>query len=406
MDTLYTNCTVIDGNGGAPVTNAELMIRRDRIVAVGQKLSRSGAENIVDLQGGYVLPGLWTVHCHLGDIWPNPDPVETAAERTIRCGRNSMDALKMGITSMRVVGESDFIDVAWRRAFAAGIFPGPTIYASGNAITATGGHLWFMRHIARADGPDEVRRVSREMLQNGADWLKIQVTAAEVACERGLNHPGEVTFTLEEIMAATDVAHSKGARVCSHTGSPAGVKRAVTGHVDCIEHGYHLDDEAVEMMVKNGTFYTPTLNVTHNDAYFAKTHMSPEQAKKAGAARKVHGESFRKAYRAGVKITCGGDNNPIGWNTLSEVNFLVQEGMTEMEAIIAATRTGADCCNRLHDVGTLEVGKLADVLVLSANPLEDIANIWKTQMVIKGGHAVDRSVPPGQKDFWDLFYND
>ena len=405
MDTLLNNCTVIDGTGKAPAGKSHILIQNRRITDIGQGDNSPGdkADRIVDLSDCYVLPGFWSVHTHIGDIWPNPDPPgESIAERTVRSGHNAMDALRMGITSLRVVGEAGFIDVAWKRAFDAGVFIGPSIYACGYALITTGGHADFMAHTYEVDGPDEIRKATRVQLKHGADQIKLYTVGAEVLCERGL--PGELQFTLEEIRASTEVAHDKGVRVCSHTGSAEGVKRAIRGGVDCIEHGYYLDDEAISMMLEKGIFYTPTLSVTHNEEYFERVNMSPEQSDKARAAAERHGDSFRRAYKAGVRITCGGDNNPIGWQALSEIELLVREGMTEMDALIAATRTGADLCGVLNDVGTVETGKIADLLVLEGNPLEDISNVWKTKMVIKSGNVVDLTVPEGQRDFWELFY--
>jgi imidazolonepropionase-like amidohydrolase len=227
-------------------------------------------------------------------------------------------------------------------------------------------------------------------------------------------------FLLDEVEAATEVAHQKGKRVSAHSGAP-GTKMAIRGGVDTIEHGYFLDGEAIEMMVEHDVFYVPTLVCSEDQAFLHENGIletDPRDRSRSLESRvlvavsggitpeyaKVHLEGFQKALKAGVKIACGGDPNPIGEYTLLEIEHLVRAGMGEMEALIAATRTSADLCGVAEQLGTVEVGKLADLIAVSGDPLENISNIRELELVLKGGRLVDTKEPEGLADFWQLFF--
>ena len=408
MKTVLTNCTVIDCLGQAPKAHMTVVIDEDRIARLSsgiyQPEAGESAARVFDLEGGYVLPGLWDVHEHLGDLYPDPNHVmfgESTISRTIRSGRNAMDALRAGITSIRCVGEEEFIDVAWKQAFDAGLMVGPRLFVCGNAIMATGGHGHEMGNVVEVDGPYEMRKAVREQLKHGVDQIKLMMTG-------GVQTPGETMqesqLLLDEVQAATEVAHQKGKRVCVHAGGPAGVKTAILGGVDCIEHGYYLDDEAIAMMVEYDVYYVPTINVTQYKAFMERTQAAEHHLEKALGAAKAHREGFQKALKAGVKIANGADFSPVAELGRVEIEQMVIAGMSEMEALVAATRTSADLCGVEDQLGTVEEGKLADLIVLSADPLEDITNIRKLKMVFKGGNLVEIEPQEGLVDFWELFF--
>ena len=407
VKTILTNCTVIICTGEPPVKDMTVVINDDTIAELRPGIYQPGVEEevrVFDLEGGYVLPGLWAVHTHLGAITPdakNLELIESVADRTIRAGRNAMDAFRVGITGIRVVGEMDYIDVAWKRAFDVGLFVGPRLFVCGHFIIATGGHGHEHRVALEVDGPYEMRKAVREQLKHGVDWIKLCVTGGVASAGESMQ---ESQLTLDEIQAATEVAHQKGKRVCVHAGGSGGIKTAIRGGVDCIEHGYYLDDEAIEMMVENDVFYVPTMFVTQYEEFMRKSGMAQFQLEKSRGATKAHREGFQKAVKAGVKIACGADSSPIGEHTLVEIEQLVRAGMTEMEALMAATRTSADLCGVADQLGTVEVGKLADLIAVSADPLEDISNIRKLKLVLKEGMLVDTKEPEGLADFWELFW--
>jgi len=331
-----------------------------------------------------------------------------------------MDALRHGITGIRLLGDRDFIDVAWKRAFDAGVFVGPRLFVCGSYICATGGFGHHWPGAVQVDSPYEMRKAVREQLRQGADQIKLMLTPDVETTEDESMFDSELL--LDEIQATTVVAHQKGKRVAAHAGGSA-IKTAIRGGVDCIEHGYYLDDEAVAMMVEHDVFYVPTL-VMHQDQALLQENgfleTDPRDRKRSMEARfliavsggvtpeysRVHLEGFQKALKAGVKIACGGDPNPIGEYTLLEIEHLVRAGMTEMEALIAATRTCADLCGVVDKLGTVEEGKLADLIVLSADPLDNIRNIHKLKHVFKGGSLVETDDPEGLRDFWELLFFD
>jgi imidazolonepropionase-like amidohydrolase len=410
MKTILTHCTVIDCTGQPPMKDTTVVIEGDKISRLlpGTYNRVAGEEEarVFDLEGGYLLPGLWNVHTHLGELLPELEHLESsesAIDRAIRCGRNAMDALRFGITSIRVVEERDFIDVAWKRAFAAGVFVGPRVFACGE-------------NVSHSNGPYEMRKAVRRNLKHGVDQIKLCITGGVATEEESLQ---ESQLLLDEVKAATEVAHQKGKRVGAYAGGPA-IKLAIQGGVDCIEHGYFLDDEAIGMMLDNDVFYVPTINMTQDEEFLRESgmadmdlgdaHLALERrvllAKAEGETReaaKGHREGFQKALKAGVKIACGGDISPIGEFGLLEIEHLVRAGMTEMEALIAATRTGAELCGVVDRLGTVEVGKLADLIVLSADPLDNISNIRQLKLVLKCGKLVETRVPEGLADFWDLY---
>ena len=400
MQTILTNCTVIDGTGQAPKDGMSVVIEGDTITGLSTGPADAAGARVLDLEGGYLLPGLWEVHAHLGDLIPDPHNLletEAIGDYTIRAGRNAMDALHAGITGIRVVGESSFVDVAWKRAFEAGVMVGPRLFVCTRGISISGGHGHGTLGALEVDGPWEMRKAVRENLKHGADQIKLMVTG-------GIMTEGETMqesqFLLDEIQAATEVAHQKGKRVAVHAWGAPGIKTAIRGGVDSIEHGL-LDDEAIQMMLDHDVFYVPTISSTQDEEFIKE--LPKFQIKKARAAASAHLEGFQKALKAGVKIACGSDSTPTAEFTRRELEYMVKAGMSEMEALIAATRTGADLCEVADRLGTIEVGKLADLLVLSANPLEDISNVRKIKRVLKNGKPVNLDQDEGLTDYFELY---
>ena len=415
MKTILINCTVIDCTGNPPMENVTVVIEDQKIARLQQgtyqETAGEGEMRLFDLEGGYVLPGLWNNHAHLSDLVPDPrnvlenEPVGSAA---IRCLRNAMDGLRAGFTGVRVLGERDYLDVNLRDAFDTGVFLGPRIFASGILITATGGHCWEPKGPGsmQIDGPDEMRKAVRENLRHNVDWIKIIDTE----------------LLPDEIQAAVDVAHQRGKRVCAHSGAPS-TKVSIQSGVDCIEHAYGLDDEIVELMVKHDVFYVPTLNIQLDEQFIqerearlgetgvlperrvveGRTEISASEARTPEFAKTQH-EGFRKAVEAGVKICPAGDSNPMEEFGYLDIEQMVLYGMTEMQALIASTRTSADLNGVADRLGTVEEDKLADLIVVSGSPLENISNIRKLQLVLKDGNLVDMNKQEGVTDFWELFY--
>jgi imidazolonepropionase-like amidohydrolase len=406
MITILTNCAVIDCTGKSPMKDMTVVVEGDKIAELkpgAHKRTAGEGERVFDLEGGYVLPGLWDVHAHLGDLIPDPQHLlesESAIDYAIRVGRNAMDALRAGITGIRILGEDHFADIAWKQAFDVGVFVGPRLFVCGRAISITGGHGWGTLGAWEVDGPYGMRKAVRENLKHGVDQIKLMVSGGVMTAGEGMH---ESQLLADEIEAATEVAHQKGKRVSVHAWGTEGIKAAIRGGVDCIEHGL-LDDEAIEMMVDNGVFYVPTLHVTQDEERVRESGWPQFMVEKALGSAKAHRQGFHKALKAGVKIACGSDASPLADFTLLEIEYLVKTGMGEMEALIAATRTSADLCGVVGRLGTVEVGKLADLIAVSADPLENISNIRELKLVLKGGELVDISPQEGLADFRELFF--
>ena len=398
------NCHVIDATSPEP-REATVVIEGSRIIDVvpaGSPVSigSAGSGEEIDLAGGWLLPGLWDVHTHIGRGIPDPGwRDETIAERTTRAGRDCMDALRLGITGMRVVGEREYVDVAWKRAFDSGQFIGPSLFTCGWFITTTAGHFLRSGCAIEVDGPVEYRKAIREQIKHGVDFIKLNLTG-------GIMGPPwdgmQDTFpTPDEIDAAFEICHQRGFKIVAHAGGIHGIKTAIEHGAWTLEHGYVLDDEAVAMMVEAGTFYVPTLGLSHlnrgpkyaeSDAEraWAEAHLAPpDYAARAVVAAEAHAAGFKKALDAGVRIACGSDLAlPDGG--LLELAQLVRRGMTEWQAIVAATQTSAEVCLVGDERGTIEPGKAADLLAVGSNPLDDIENVRDVRLVVKDGQVVVR----------------
>lgn len=405
--TVLTNANVIDGNGGPVQEGMTVVITGNTITSLtaGPYRSSGGEETVIDLHGAYLLPGFWNMHTHLTALLPHNHALDGAGmgSKVIRAGVNAMEGLRHGFTAVRSVGEEDYIDVVWQQAFDQGHRVGPRVFASGMAVSPTAGHRGSTAH--GADGVAEIRKAVRSRIQNGVSTIKIH----------------NVEMLPDELAAAIETAHSLGVHVTTHTREPA-ARAAVEAGVDCLEHGYGLTDETIDLMAEMGTFYDPTIVCNLSDEYIreredrlaALGYSDDEQAVRLRTAIAYADErspehalhqrqALVKAANAGVKLLIGSDSMPIGEIGWLEMEQFVLSGVSEMDTLIAATRNGADMMGLLDVLGTVEVGKLADLVVLAANPLENISNIRTIQMVFKDGISIDMEPPPGELRFYDYF---
>lgn len=365
-------------------------------------------DTVVDLGGRYLLPGLWDCHCHPGGMIPDPMRVtcfETEAEYTLRALRNTSAGLGAGVTALRSTGDGNFVDVALREAYAnrqpAGLWKkgyddkrllGPRIFASGLVLQITGGHgaegrvePRYVRVSLEVDGEDAVYQAARYVMKMGVDWIKISITGGIAGIREGM---GESQMTYEEMKAACGAAHRKGLKVCAHTGAAAAAKEAVQAGLDSVEHGYQLDEEVCDMMAERGVYYCPTLSVTHDEAYMRRWEWPEHSLRRALEGAEAHRRALHNALKAGVKIVNGADLNPIADTAIPEIEWVVKAGMTPAQALIASTRTPAEMCDVADSLGTVQVGKLADMIVVDGNPLENISCLRKVKLVLKEGQVV------------------
>ncbi len=397
---ILTNVSLIDSIRPDPQLKATVVVHNGRIVRAGtappSKDERSESP-VIDLGGAWVLPGLCDAHAHFISPLQAP-PGETLIDRYLRFGSGAMDALKVGITSARVVGAPDFCDIAWRKAFARGTFLGPRLFCGGHTIVPTAGHgsgYGYGQKVV-ADGPIEVRRAVREQIQADVDLIKIVLTGGVFGHRWDSLDNNE--FLPDEIEAAFETARQRGYKVAAHAGNAEAVKLAAQAGAHSIEHGYALNEEAIQAMVNRGTIFVPTLCVTFLTEAAAESEyekdwtrrwpMPTNLQERANQRRAKHLESFKRALAAGVKIASGADHSPLAETAFLEVELLVRCGMTPMQAIIAATRVSTEAAAAGAELGTIESGKLADLLVVTANPLDNIHNLRKMLMVLKEGEIV------------------
>lgn len=400
---------LIDGKGETPVENAVVVIRGDRIEAVGKKeVIRIPQEaEVIDVTGQTVMPGLIDAHLHFWGIKSMNQVTYIMDPPHLRAMRAVMDAWKVvdgGFTTVRDCG--GMLAIFLRRAVEEGSIVGPRIVAAGLAISQTAGHgdwhfvpkEWGERAmIGRvADGVAEVRKATREQLREGADFLKIMTTGG-VMSEK--DEPTASQFSMEEIKAFVQEARNAGVKTATHAQGTRGIRNALVAGIDSIEHGFYLDDECIEMMLKQGTYLVPTLAIV--EAIVTKgseVGVMASSVRKAQSVQQVQIRAFKKAFQAGVKCGLGTDYlsdpmSPMGENAVELAMYVKKAGLSPMDAILCATRNNAELLGLADQLGTLEAGKLADLIVVDGDPLQDIAVLRvKTNIsyVFKGGLPVPR----------------
>jgi len=395
---VYRNARIIDGTGR--IRQGYLAVEGACIVDVGDgdpPKSLAG-RNAVDLRGRTIVPGMIDCHVHLSmDAKPKLDPPVSPQDHmlaVLRAGRNALHTLHSGVTTVRDCGTPGQVDFALRRAAQDGLCITPRLLLSGQALCMTGGHGWQFLG-TEVDGPDAARRAARQQLKAGADNIKLIATGGILTQGSEI---GNAELSVEEMRAAVDEAHNAGKIAAAHAHGGQGIKNAILAGVDSIEHGYFIDAEGIDMMLERGTWLVATSTPVRNVVLHGTGAGIPEAAvAKARGAIDAHVASFKAARKAGVRLAMGTDAGvPFtrhGTN-LDELFYLVELGMTPMEAIQTATRDSARMLKMDHLVGTLEAGKYADFLVLDADPLEDISVLRDPehvrQVVLNGRTVLDR----------------
>ncbi|MBE2232901.1 MAG: amidohydrolase family protein [Anaerolinea sp.] len=406
---LIHNGTLIDGNGGAPIKDGALLIQDNRIRAVGRKADIALPADpvaMIDAGGGWILPGLIDTHVHLmleGIDIPKllTTPFSLHFYKALGHMRRTLDA---GVTTVRDAGGAD---LGLKMAQESGQVAGPRMQISVSALSTTGGHGdgWMPSGMTLdifpaypgkpkgiCDGVEDVRRKVREVLRAGAEVIKVCATGGVLS---PTDHPEFTQFSEAELRVMVEEgAYRRGVKVMAHAQGAEGIKNAVRAGIHSIEHGIYLDDEAIELMLAHGTYLVPTLLAPLSvvEQAEAKGNMPEYGVRKARETIEIHSESIERAYRAGVTIAMGTDAGvmPHGTN-LRELGLMCQIGMSPMEALVATTKTAAACLGWQDRVGTLEPGKLADVVVTKTDPLAHIRSLEETDnivLVVQDGRVV------------------
>jgi imidazolonepropionase-like amidohydrolase len=400
--TLIRAGVLIDGSAAAPKRDQAILVRGRRIERVGPAASVTAPDgaSIVDLSRATVLPGLIDSHTHL--FLQGEEPAEGGydaqllsqglAFRAARATVSARRALEQGFTTIRDVETegAGYGDVGIKQAVDKGYIPGPRIFASTRGLSTTGGYplegyapeVTLPKGVQIADGPVEARKAAREQLDHGADWIKVYMTHRSWVGPKG-ELQSQPTFTLEELRAIVDETHVWGRKVACHAYGGPGLHRSLDGGCDSIEHGLDLDDAAVAQMVRQGTWYCPTLSVYYD-------HWDPEGTP-AGARDRlrvaVHGPSFQRALKAGVKIVFGTDVGGFPWTEpiAREFQRMVELGMAPADAIRAATSVPAEMLGASGQIGVIAPGAYADVIAVEGDPLADISVLQRVGFVMKDG---------------------
>ncbi len=391
---------LIDGTSNEVRHNVNIVVRDGKIESVGAAAAPAGAAVINLPAGTTVLPGLIDTHTHIFlqgeepseggyDVQLLKHPVAyRAARATVAVHR----ALEEGFTTLRDLETegAGYGDVGIKEAINDGYIPGPHMFVVTRAISVTGGYplegynpdIVVPKGAQLVDGPVEARKATREQIENGADWVKVYMTHRSWTDKDG-HLVSQPTLTLDEIRAVTDEAHGQQKKVACHAYSGIGLQRALDGGCDSIEHGLSLTDANIAQMLKQGTWYVPTLAVYYHDNAPANT----TDGIRDRARVNEHEASFRKAVKAGVRIAFGTDMGGIPWTEpiAQEFGYMVNFGMTPMQAIQAATSKAAELLDRQGELGVIAPGAHADVIAVQGDPLTNIDVLKDVRFVMKDG---------------------
>jgi len=348
----------------------------------------------IDAAGRYVLFGLNDVHAHPGGLMYDPcghGYFENLADRTVRAGENLLEAVSMGVTGVRAVGEAEGADVAWSRAFASGAFPGPRLSCAGPIIRTTGGHgTAFPReylHVCPdliSDGPDALRRAVRHLGERGVDWIKICLTGGLFSAHESVDG-GQLSA--DELTAVMTTARERALPVAAHCGSARHAEEFARQGGRSVEHGYALDEASVKVMAEFDCFLVPTIGVTHDMDLIIGDGWPDHARIRAEQTAPGHADAVLAAIDAGVKIACGADLNPIGPRLHAELRILESIGVDRRRVLHAATSGGRELLG-LGASTRPEPGDSADLIVVDGDPLADLDVLRAPSTVIVHGRTI------------------
>ncbi len=402
---------LFDATSDSVRENQVIVILGDRIQSVGpaSAITIPLSASVIDLSHATVLPGLIDCHTHLGSRADRYDEIynfkDTPFDSAFAGVVNARKTLEAGFTSVRDVGSLPFLAVDLRNSINEGFIPGPRIVASGPAISITGGHgdlnnfspqtrvAMFPeeRDFQIADGVDQIRHVVRAQVKYGVDVIKILATGGVLS--KG-DSPGAPQFTPEELKAAAEEAHMAGRKIAAHAHGTQGIKNAILAGIDSIEHASLIDDEGIRLAKEHGTYLV--MDIYNDDYILGKAiefGLPKENVEKEKMVGRLQRENFERAVKGGARMAFGTDAGvyPHGDNA-KQFFYMVKFGMTPAQAIRAATSSAADLIGRARDVGTIEANKYADIIAVTADPLQDVRALENVGFVMKGGVVVKDTI--------------
>ena len=386
--------TIINGLNKEPLKQGVVVIEGKAITAIGKEGEVKIPEGAEVFQGKTIMPGMIDCHIH---FCLNGEPgyrqlvlestLSTYAIKAVVYAKRTIEA---GFTTVRELGSPAYLGISLRDAIRKGIVLGPRVLTSGQPLSITGGHGTFLPPWLHsdcdlgifADGTEEVRKAVRTLIGSGVDLIKLLATGGVMDI---ITSPGAQNYNLDELKVAAEEAHKLGKRVAAHVEGLSGAKDCIRAGIDTLDHGIELDDEAIKMMIDKGTFLVPTLLAPYNIAKHGVKGGIPEFAvKKSLEVIKEHTKSFKRAYHAGVKIAMGTDmGTPFSRHgeNVKELELMVDNNMSPMEAIMSTTRVASEALGLESSIGTLEKGKLADLIILDGDPLTDITLLQKKELI-------------------------
>jgi imidazolonepropionase-like amidohydrolase len=390
---------VIDGIGSTARTGTVVVVDGERIVALGDRSAIPAGARVIELPGRTLMPGFINCHEHplmYGDDYQNAHLQASSAYKALMGLAALQRQLLAGWTTVRVMGDADvhYANQDIRKTVDGGVFIAPRLTGAGHYISITGGggdvnyfspEQTVIADGLVADGPEEIRKAIRQEIKYGSDWIKLLVTGAYQSVG---DDPRNVAFSPEELAAAVSEAARHNVPVAAHAHATDGIKQAVAAGVRSIEHGTFIDDEGIQMMAAKGTFLVPTIYV--GDYYMEgdKLRAQDKQDEYATHQRGKFLAAVGRAHKQGVKVAVGVDlggymTDPVVF--VREMAVLVEAGLTPMQAIQAGTRVGAELLRWDDRIGTIEAGKLADLVAVAGNPLDDMKALERVEFVMVGG---------------------
>ena len=389
------NCNVFDGLSPRVQPDRYVLVRNGEIAEIGPAGSAPEPDGAatVDLQGSYLMAGLFNMHTHFSLALPGPLAESVRAmsphELAFYVADHARRTLLCGVTTVRCVGEMDHVDFALRSAIAAGRAEGPRILTAGRALVCTGGHGHESSNTLECDGPDGFVRGTRAQIKAGADLIKVMISGGIAGLHETMD---TVPLAPDELSAVIFTAHAWGRKVAAHAGPARIIGPAVEQGLDCVEHGYQLTEAVAQQMSDRGVSLVPTLSVTRCKDFFDSLGVPAWMQERSLGAASEHEQSYRLALAAGVSVMLGSDVPPFWLTdgasaTVRELEHMEAFGLPPGDALLAATRVPAAWLGIDEQVGSVEPGKRADLIAMREDPTATVSALRTLHWVMKDGRV-------------------